>query len=101
MSDVEDFTNSDKIPAGFAVSQNYPNPFNPSTEIIYSLPKAGMVTLRIFDILGREVATLVNEREDAGEHTVQWNAEGYPSGVYFYRIVAGDFLETRKMVLMK
>jgi len=83
------------------LSSNYPNPFNPSTKITFSLPTPGLVTLRIFDVLGREIEDLVNERKEIGKHIFEWNAEGLPSGVYFYRIVAGDLIETKTMVLMK
>jgi len=89
------------LPNNFSLEVNYPNPANPSTQITYTLPKATNVTLKIYDLLGREVALLVDERKLAGEHTVSWNAEGVPSGVYFYRIVAGDFIETKKMVLIR
>jgi len=80
---------------------NYPNPFNPTTQITYSVPKATDVTIKIYDVLGREIALLVNERKQAGEYTVGWNAAGVPSGVYFYRIVAGEFVETKKMLVIK
>jgi hypothetical protein len=83
------------------LENNTPNPFNPSTQIKYSLEKAGNVTLTIIDMLGREVATLVNRREEPGEHSVTWNAQNAPSGVYFYRLNAGSFVETKKMVVMK
>ena len=89
------------IPTEFVLFQNYPNPFNPSTQITYSLPKATNVTLKIYDLLGQEIAILVNERKQDGEYKVTWNAEGVPSGVYIYRIVAGEFVETKKMVMMK
>jgi hypothetical protein len=89
------------VPAIFALSQNYPNPFNPLTQITYSVPKASDITLKVYDILGREIVVLVNERKQAGEYKVTWNAQGVPSGVYFYRIVAGDFIETKKMVLIR
>ncbi len=90
-----------KIPQNITLYQNYPNPFNPSTQIIYSLPKATNVTLKVYDILGREIALLVNERKQPGEYKVTWNAKGLPSGVYFSRIVAGDFIETKKMAVVK
>jgi len=83
------------------LSQNYPNPFNPSTQISYTIPKASAVTLTIYDILGRQVATLVNAKNEPGEHSISWNALSVPSGVYFYRIVAGSFVQTKKMMLMK
>jgi hypothetical protein len=89
------------FPVHFCLAQNYPNPFNPSTKIEYSIPKTNQVTIKIYDILGREIATMVNERKQAGEYNVIWNAESVPSGVYFYRIVAGEFIETKKMVVVK
>jgi photosystem II stability/assembly factor-like uncharacterized protein len=83
-----------------ALSQNYPNPFNPTTTIRYELPKASHVALSVFDILGREIATLLNEEKSAGTYTVQWDASGVSSGVYFYRLRAGDFVQTRRMMLV-
>jgi hypothetical protein len=88
-------------PTMFGLVQNYPNPFNPSTQITYSIPKPSLVTLRIYDILGREVATLVNEKKQPQKYTVHWNAEGIPSGVYFFRLVAGDIIQVRKMLLIR
>ena len=84
----------------FSLVQNYPNPFNPSTIISYSLPKTASVSLRIFNALGQEVAMLVNEQKPPGYYQVQWNAN-VPSGVYFYRLQAGEFVETKKMMLIK
>lgn len=89
------------IPTRFSLEQNYPNPFNPSTTIRYQLPKGRMVTLKIFDVMGREVATLVNEQKDAGYYEVQWNARNYSSGVYFYTIRAGEYNKTLKLLLVK
>ena len=89
------------FPNRHALLQNYPNPFNPTTQISYTLPKESDVTLKVFDVLGREVTTLVNGKNQPGEHFVSWNALNVPSGVYFYRIVAGDFVQTKKMVLVK
>ncbi len=88
-------------PAVFALDQNYPNPFNPTTTIKYELPKTSMVKLSVFDLLGREVATLVNERKDAGAYQVRFDGSALPSGIYFYRIVAGDFVQTRRLALVK
>jgi hypothetical protein len=85
----------------FQISQNYPNPFNPSTTITYELPIESRVTLRIFDLLGREVATLVDEQQKAGFKSVAWSATGFASGVYFYRLQAGDYTATRKLLLLK
>jgi hypothetical protein len=92
---------SDNIPNGFRLLQNYPNPFNPTTAISYQLAAIGMVTLKIFDVLGREVSTLVNEIARPGVYKVQWDGSGLPSGIYFYRLQAGEYVETRKMVLIR
>lgn len=81
--------------------QNYPNPFNPATTIRYTLSQAGEATLKIFNLAGQEVATLVNQWQDAGVRTLQWNAEKFPSGVYTYRLQAGEFVETKKMILLR
>jgi hypothetical protein len=85
----------------FTLSQNYPNPFNPSTAISYQLSAGSYTTLKIFDIQGKEIATLVNGVQGAGEHTVTWNAQAIPSGAYFYRLTAGDRSETKKLILQK
>ncbi len=89
------------IPDNFTLSQNYPNPFNPSTLINYSIPSPGIVTLKVFDMLGREVATLVNEQQPAGNYKVSFDASQLASGVYFYRITANKFVSTKKMLLLK
>lgn len=88
-------------PPAFRLQQNYPNPFNPETRISYSVRRAGDVSLVIYDVLGREVSRLVDENKQPGKYSVAWNAEGMPSGMYFYKLVAGEFVETRKMVLMR
>jgi len=85
----------------YRLEQNYPNPFNPYTSISYSIPNSSNVTIRIFDILGSELETLVSEKKQAGTYKVTWNAESLPSGIYFYQLKAGSFVETKKMVLMK
>ena len=85
----------------FRLSQNYPNPFNPSTTIKYELPKSSEVRLSVFDMLGREVSVLVNERRDAGVHEVKFGATGLSSGVYFYRLHAGDFVQSKRMLVLK
>jgi hypothetical protein len=87
--------------ASFALEQNYPNPFNLSTVINYQLPLKSYVTMKIFNLLGQETATLVNEKKEAGSYSVRWNAAGVPSGVYFYRLQTGSFIETKRMVLLK
>ncbi|RPI00524.1 MAG: T9SS C-terminal target domain-containing protein [Ignavibacteriae bacterium] len=106
-------------PARFALEQNYPNPFNPTTSITFCLPDKKTVTLKIYDLLGREMAMLLHGQQSAGVHTVQWNASGFPSGIYFYRLTAvpltgggltpdgsrngqsSSFIETKKLVLLK
>jgi uncharacterized lipoprotein YddW (UPF0748 family) len=87
--------------ARYTLYQNYPNPFNPETNIRFTLPVASKVTLTVYDLLGREVAVLLDERRYAGEHTVRFNAAGLPSGVYIYRIQAGDFVQSKRMILTK
>jgi hypothetical protein len=89
------------MPRSIELSQNYPNPFNPSTTIRYALPASAHVTLSVHDILGRVVATLVNEIQTAGWKEIQWKADASANGVYFYRLTAGRFFETRKMTLVK
>ena len=93
--------NNNEIPANFSLSQNYPNPFNPVTNIKFSLPSSGMVKIVVFDLLGREVATLVNDEMSAGNYTVDFDASSLSSGVYFYRLDAGNFTQTKKMLLVK
>ena len=85
----------------YALFQNYPNPFNPSTEIRFSISRLSMVTLKIYDLLGREVATLVNEERPAGNYGLKWDASNMPSGIYFYQLQAGAFVQTKKLVLVK
>ncbi len=94
-------SNNSSIPNSFSLSQNYPNPFNPVTVINYSVPSAEMVKLEVFDILGNAVKTLVNENKSAGNYEVTFNAGNLSSGIYYYRINAGDYTETRKMMLIK
>jgi len=85
----------------FILEQNYPNPFNPTTTIAYEITQQGFVTLKVYDILGREVATLVNEEKPSGNYEVEFGGIGLPSGVYFYTLKVGDFIQTRKMILLK
>jgi hypothetical protein len=87
--------------SSFELSQNYPNPFNPTTNISFTLISKSFVSLKVFDMLGREVATLVNEQKPAGTYTLKWNAASMPSGVYFYRLQAGNDIQTRKLILLK
>jgi len=89
------------LPTEFSLSQNYPNPFNPSTSIQYAVSSRQFVSLKVYDVLGNEVATLVNEEKPAGNYTVEFNGIGLPSGIYFYRLQTGSFVETKKMVLLK
>jgi hypothetical protein len=89
------------IPDNYQLSQNYPNPFNPVTKISYALPKSGLVTLKIYDILGKEVMTLVNEVKSAGNYTIDFNGANMSSGIYFYSIKSGDFSAVKKMTLIK
>ncbi|MBN8705634.1 MAG: T9SS type A sorting domain-containing protein [Bacteroidetes bacterium] len=93
--------NAGAKPVSFSLSQNYPNPFNPATVINYQLPVNSMTKLKIYDVIGREVATLVNERKPAGRYQVTFNAGYLSSGVYFYRIEAGSFVQTKKLILVK
>jgi hypothetical protein len=85
----------------YALDQNYPNPFNPSTKIEYTIPKQSFVTLKIYNVVGQEVATLVNEMQTASRYSVRFDAKNVASGVYFYKLVAGDFVSAKKMVILK
>ena len=96
---IEPFSNS--IPKSPSLEQNYPNPFNPQTTIKYSLPKAGDASLIIYNLLGEEIAILVNEVQQGGFHLVTWNATMMPSGIYFYRLQSSGFVQTKKMVFLK
>ncbi len=90
-----------EIPKEYALLQNYPNPFNPSTSINFDLPNLSDVKLSIYDITGREVSVLVNEKLDPGSYSFSWNGSQFASGIYFYRVQAGSFIQTRKMALIK
>jgi photosystem II stability/assembly factor-like uncharacterized protein len=90
-----------ETPQSFLLFQNYPNPFNPSTTIQYAISSRQFVTLKIYNILGKEIATLVNEEKQTGIYEMTWNAENLPSGIYFYQLRAGNFIQTRKMLLLK
>jgi len=89
------------VPEIYDLKQNYPNPFNPSTTIVFTLPKATDVQLRIYNVLGQEVGTLVDETLQAGQYDIKFEARGLAAGLYFYRIQADRFVETRKMLLVK
>jgi hypothetical protein len=90
-----------EVPQKYILSQNFPNPFNPTTNIRFEIPRTLLVKLIVYDNLGREVATLVNEKLNAGSYEFEWNASEYPSGVYFYKLITDSFVETKKMVLLK
>ena len=103
---VEDVPSS--IPTGFELYQSYPNPFNPTTKIKYQIPEKSFVTIKVYDVLGNEIATLVNEEKPVGTYEITWYADKLPSGVYFYRLQAvptgrqvGSFVKTKKMVLLR
>lgn len=96
-TDVEEET----LPSAFRLDQNYPNPFNPVTTIRFTLPKPTHVNLRVYDVLGREVLTVIDENIKAGIHEIPVNANGLSSGVYFYRLIAAGYVQTRKMVLLR
>ena len=103
---VTDVQAPDAVPTSFELSQNYPNPFNPSTIINYALPKNSFVTLKIYNVLGEEVKTLVSQEMNAGNYAIEWdgannNGSKVASGVYIYRITAGNFVSVKKMLLMK
>ena len=89
------------VPEAYSLSQNYPNPFNPSTSIKFSIPEATDVVIKVYDILGSEVAVLVNDRIEAGNYTVDFDATRFASGMYIYSIKAGEFSSSKKMMLLK
>lgn len=99
LTDVED--NPSSVPVTFELMQNYPNPFNPETNIRYSVPKGTQVTLKVYDVLGNEVATLVNEFKNAGEYNMRWQPSNVSSGVYFYELRTDEFVKTNKMILLR
>jgi hypothetical protein len=100
---LSDVNEENGIPTEFSLSQNYPNPFNPSTNIQYSISSRQFVTLKVFDVLGKEVATLVNEDREVGSYNVEFTMNNLQlsSGIYFYQLKAGTFVETKKMILLK
>lgn len=89
------------LPARSSLHQNYPNPFNPSTQINYSISMTSFITLKIYDLLGREITTLLNERKQPGYYSISWNAQGYPSGIYLYRLQTEKYSETKKLILIR
>jgi ligand-binding sensor domain-containing protein len=94
-------TLSTEIPSSFSLSQNYPNPFNPATNLEFEIPDPGFVSLKIYDLLGKEVVTLVNEKLNPGTYRFEFEADNLTSGVYFYRLTSGDFADTKRMMLIK
>jgi hypothetical protein len=101
MVDVKEKKQERILPKNYALSQNFPNPFNPSTSIQFQIPNSGHVTLKVYNMLGCEIASLINEVRSAGVYNFTWNASNLPSGVYFYRLQAGNYVEVKKAVLMK
>jgi len=98
---ITSVSENDLLPDVFTLEQNYPNPFNPATTIKYQIPELSFVTIKVYDVLGNEINTLVNNEKSAGDYEVEFNASALPSGVYFYKIKAGDFVQVRKMMLLK
>ena len=102
LTGIEQLTDGTKT---YSLSNNYPNPFNPSTKIRYSIPQISKVVIKVFDVLGNEIETLVNEEKPAGTYELTWYAEsaagGLPSGVYFYQLRTNEYVETKKMLLLK
>ncbi len=98
---ITDVNNEKAVIYSFSLSQNYPNPFNPTTTIKYQIAKTGFVTLKIYNVLGQEIATLVNEEKQPGNYYADFNGTNLPSGIYFYKIIAGNFVSTKKMILLK
>ena len=90
-----------EMPGCYLLMQNYPNPFNPTTKISFSIPKFTHVTLKVFDVIGREISSLLNKDFNAGKYEVEFNGKELSSGVYFYTLMADDFIETKKLLLMK
>lgn len=89
------------IPVEFSLSQNYPNPFNPTTTIKFGIPKETKVILKVYDVLGKEISTIVNQKLEPGYYKYEWDASRFASGVYFYRIEAGSFVNIKKMMILK
>ena len=101
LTTITEISNNIKKQIDFSLMQNYPNPFNPTTNIGFQIVEKGLVKLKVYDILGREIATLVNEEKGAGNYEVEFDASSLTSGVYFYRLTASTFITTRKMILLK
>jgi hypothetical protein len=101
LANITEVENNNGTPSSYSLQQNYPNPFNPSTKIKYSVPQSSLVQIKIFDVLGNEIETLINEEKPAGTYELTWSAANLPSGVYFYQLRAGNFVQTKKMLLLK
>jgi len=99
LTDIENITSA--VPSSFLLFQNYPNPFNPTTNLEFGIPDWGFVSLKVYDVLGNEVKTLVKENKPAGSYRVEFDGSNFPSGIYFYKLEAGDFIEVKKMTLLK
>ncbi|MBK7160442.1 MAG: T9SS type A sorting domain-containing protein [Ignavibacteria bacterium] len=97
----DDPENIATVPVKYSLSQNYPNPFNPSTKINYELPVSNYVTIKVYDLTGKEVITLISMKQDAGRYSVTLNGADLSSGMYFYKLTSGDYTETRRMILLK
>ena len=100
ISDVEDYTN-ELLLNKFELSQNFPNPFNPTTKIKYQIAELSFINIKVYDVLGNEIAILVNEEKSAGEYEIEFNGSEFTSGIYFYQLRAGSFIQTKKMILLK
>ena len=98
---IVNVNDDEEFPTSYMLWQNYPNPFNPNTKISWQLPVRSQVTLKIYDLLGRVLKILMNEEKEAGHHSVEFTASDLPSGVYFYRLQSGSFIDTKKMLLLK
>jgi hypothetical protein len=101
VTNVDDDQGSLLVPDEYRLEQNYPNPFNSATAIKYSVPQRSNIVLKVYDILGKEITTLVNEEKDQGVYTINFDANELASGLYLYRIQAGSFIDTKKMILLK
>ena len=98
---VSEVATSESAIKEIQLMQNFPNPFNPSTKIEYNLPKYSFVTIKIYDASGKEVHSLVGQNQNAGSYMIEWKPENLPSGVYYYRLIASDFTQTKKMAFLK
>jgi hypothetical protein len=101
ISSITGIEDENTSPAGYFLNQNYPNPFNPSTEISFSLAKSSFVIFEVYNSLGQKVATLINNEMNSGSHKIKFNASNLSSGIYYYKIEAGEFREVKKMILIR